>query len=250
MRLVLAAALLAVAPSAHAQQEFFNLRAAEDGAYVFAFGGGAFTTDQSFAGIASPEPGAPGLPAGAALSAEIEGGASIYYGGGLGYQLPFTYWRYFHPRIEVEASNFSVDVDGGSFNGGDQTFLGEQSATFIFLNNYSDIVWSETQRVTPYVGGGLGVAITEFDILYAPAGSTEPSFGVFGSQTAFAGTIAAGATLNLGGQVELYSEGRYFRAYGVETQRRFVGAGEDLLSGVLDGDLEGFNVLAGLRYRY
>ncbi len=251
MRLVIAAAALSAAtPAAQAQQGFFNLRAAEDGAYVFAFGGGAFTTDQSFTGVAAPEAGVPGPAAGADLAVDIEGGASIYFGGGLGYQLPFTYLRYFHPRIEVEASRFSTDVDGGAFNGGDQTFRGEQSATLIFLNNYSDIVWSENQRVTPYVGGGLGVAITEYDVLYAPTGDSNPAFGLFGNQTAFAGTVAAGATVNLGGQVELYSEGRYFRAYGVETQRRFVGSGDDALSGVLDGDLEGFNVIAGLRYRY
>lgn len=230
----------------------FNLNPAPSGFYVSAFGGGSFLNDARFTGVSDPVAGIPGPTgvAGVPLNVDVEYSNGYTVGGAVGYQLPFTYFGIFHPRLEVEVSYLENDVGAGSFNGGAQTFLGEQESLFVYLNNYSDIKFSPDQRFVPYVGGGLGVAFVDANIPYFPASAPGPVFSAIGEDTAFASHIAAGASYELSSGLELYSEGRYFRVQNVNLDRRFIGGGADLFNGALEDDIEGFTVTGGLRWRF
>ena len=230
----------------------FNLQPAPSGFYLSTFGGGSFLNDAEFTGVSNPEAGVPGPTgvAGVPLTVDTEFSSSYTVGGALGYQLPFTYFGVFHPRLEVEVSYLENTVAGGSFNGGAQNFSGDQETLFLYLNNYSDIKLSPDQRFVPYVGGGLGVGFVDSKILYFPASAGAPTFGVIGDDAAFAGHVAAGASYALDGGLELYSEGRYFRIQNVDLERRFIGGGADLFNGDVEDDIEGFTVTGGLRWRF
>ncbi len=246
-----AAVIAAMALPAQAG-DFFNLAPAPSGFYVSGFGGGSFLSDAAFTGVSDPVAGIPGPTgvAGAPLSVDLDFENNVFFGGSLGFQLPVKYFRVFHPRLEIEVSYLNADIEDGSFNGGNQTFSGGQDALFVYVNNYSDIVWEENQRFTPYIGGGLGAAFVDSNVRYFPATATAPVFGVIGEDTAFASHTAIGATYKLAGNVELFTEGRYFRIFGARLDRRFIGGGADLFNGSVAEDIDGFTVAGGLRLRF
>lgn len=230
----------------------FNFDPAPSGFYVSGFGGGSFLSDSDFRGVSNPVTGIPGPTgvAGVPLDVNLDYDNSAYYGGSLGYQLPIKYFGFLHPRLEVEVSYLDVDVGNGSFNGGTQTFQGSQDALFVYLNNYSDIIYSPDQKFTPYFGGGLGAAFVDSNVGYFPGTATAPTFAVTGSDTAFASHAAIGGTYALSENLDLYSEGRFFRIYGAQFDRTFVGGGANLFNGELDDDIQGFTLTGGLRYRF
>ena len=252
MRSALFALFSVLTPFSAAHAGIFDTEPAESDIYVFGFGGGSFLSDSNFSGIADPDAGVPGPTgvAGASLNVDLGYDSSAFFGGGVGYQLPFRYLNIFHPRLEIEASRFSADISGGSFNGGDQSFAGEQEATLIYFNSYSDIVFSPNQKITPYVGGGLGVALVDTSAPYFPASATAPVFTLIGSDTAFSSHAAIGVTYEVSSNIDLYTEGRYFRAYGLDLERRFIGGGADLRSGDVSDTLDGITVTGGLRFRF
>lgn len=232
----------------------FNFDPAPGGFYVSGYGGGNFVPGSFFTGVSNPDAGVPGPTgvAGAPITVNIEYDTGYQVGGAVGAQLPFKYWGVFHPRLEVEVSYTRLGVSEGSFNGGDQIFSGDQSTTFILLNNYSDIKWSQNQRVIPYVGGGFGVALVRSDVGYFPASATTAgnTFAVVGEDTAFASHIAAGLSAPFGGGGEIYVEGRYTKIYSANLERRFVGGGADLFVADLSDSLNEFTALGGLRWRF
>ena len=255
MRISIAAAagaVFAFAAGTASAEGLFNLEPAPSGFYVSAFGGGSFLNDGGFTGVSNPEPGVPGPTgvAGVPLNVDVEFSSSYTLGGALGYQLPFTYFGIFHPRLEVEVSFLENNVEDGSFNGGAQIFSGDQETLFVYANNYSDIKFSPDQRFVPYVGGGLGVGFVESNIGYFPPSASAPTFAVAGDDAAFAGHVTAGASYGLSGGLEVYSEGRYFRVLNADLERRFIGGGADLFNANVEDDIEGFTVTGGLRWRF
>ncbi len=244
--------LLMAATLTTANAGVFDTEPAESGAYLFGFGGGVFPSDNSFNGVSDPDAGVPGPTgvAGVPLNVDVSYDDATFYGGGVGYQLPFRYLKVFHPRLELEVSRFSADVSGGSFNNGTQTFAGEQEATLFYFNNYSDIIFSPDQPLTPYIGGGLGVALVDVNTPYFPASAVGPVFTVAGSETAFSSHATIGVTYDLTPHIDLYTEGRYFRTYGLDLERRFIGGGANLRSGDVSDNLEGFTATGGLRFRF
>ena len=156
----------------------------------------------------------------------------VYFGGAVGRKLGFKFFDIVQPRIEAEVSYFSTNVneiegfEGFELDlGGIDGFTEDEvvgladsiDVLFVLANSYSDFIWREDQAVIPYIGGGLGVAIT----------------GNFGDDTSanFAGTTTIGATVPVG-QFDFFTEGRYFRIYS---------------SGP---DFDGFTAAAGLRWRF
>lgn len=248
--LVIAAALASPAQAGG----LFNFDPAPGGVYVSAYGGGNFVPGSFFTGVSNPDAGVPG-PTGVAavpITVNLEYDTGYQFGGAIGAQLPFRYWGVFYPRLEVEVSYTKLDVNEGSFNGGDQIFSGDQSTTFILLNNYSDIKWSENQRIIPCVGGGFGVALVRSDVGYFPAAALTPgnTFAVTGEDTAFASHIAAGLSAPFGESAEVYVEGRYTKIYSADLERRFVGGGADLFVADLSDSLNEFTATAGFRWRF
>ena len=96
----------------------------------------------------------------------------------------------------------------------------------------------------------LGVALLDSDIGYFPGTATAPTFAVQADTTAFATHGAIGATYTLTENIDLYSEGRYFRIYGGDFERNFIGGGDTLFSGSVSDDIQGFTLTGGLRFRF
>ena len=234
-------------------QGLFNSSPAEDSFYVSGFVGATFPSDVVFNGTQVPEAGAPGA-IGAPATADLNFGTDLYYGGALGYQLPFQFFNTFHPRLEVEVSYAKTDIDSGSFNGGNQTFSGDQSNLFVFVNNFTDIRWADNQIIIPYIGGGIGVGIIDTDIGYVGAAAPFaplPAFVINDEDTGFATHTTIGLSFAANNQFEVYTEARYLKTYGIDVERRFVGGNTvDLFSADLDDDPDGFTVTAGARFRF
>ena len=228
----------------------FPALAEEDqGFYVAGFIGAGFPGDAELTGTQNPEAGAPGA-AGAPARIEAEFDNDITYGLALGYDTPWEFFGLFNTRLELEYSRIEADVSDGSFNSGAQPFTGDASIDFFLINNYSDIIWDNGQTVVPFVGGGLGVANVDANILYAGGGSLTPNFVATGDDSGLAGTIAGGLTWLTGTQWEVYGEARYYQIRDLEFERRFIGGGADLFNAKVEDDFDGTSLTIGARYKF
>ena len=133
-----------------------------------------------FVGVAVPDD-----VAGISLDTDVN------YGGAIGAQLPFKSLNVIHTRIEAEVSYFETGL--GDFAGGPSI-----DNLFIYGNSFADFIWRENQAVIPYIGGGLGVAITDTDQI--------------GSDTNFSNHTTIGLTVPIN-NLDLYAEGRYFQIF-------------------------------------
>lgn len=226
---VLVSAIAIATAMGSASAGIFDTEPAQGGAYVAIFGGGAFPSDVDVEGVVDA----------AQFNTSADLDSSFTYGGALGLQLGFRYLRVFQPRLELEVSRQSNDF---SLPGGGS---GEQDATFVFLNNYSDIVFTPGQRITPYIGGGLGFGVIDSSAVFS--GAADP-FSLSGDDTRFAGHIAAGLTFDFSDRVELYGEGRYIRVQNIDFDDDDFG-GQFTATG-LTGDLDNFTLTGGLRFRF
>lgn len=249
------AAILAVATtfgvSTSAHAGLFDFDPAPGGAYASGFVGIAFPGDADFDGTQAPAAGVPGA-AGAPAEVQADFDSDVYFGGALGVRLPFKYWTYFQPRIELEISHYESDVSSGNFNGGNQTFSGEQSATYFLINNSSDIIWSENQRIVPYFGGGIGIGDFDTDIQYFPNNGTvtAPTFAVQDSDSGFATVSTLGATFKATERFDVYVEGRYLKTYGIDAERTFIAGGANGFNAEVDDDPDGFTLTVGTRLNF
>lgn len=249
--LLLAASFLAIGNTASAQG-LFSFDPAEGGAFVSAHIGSAFPGDAEYKGSQNPAasvPGATGAPA--IVDSEFDN--AVQFGASVGYQLPFKYWTYFQPRVELEISHFESDVDSGALNGGNQVFGGDQSTTSYLLTNYSDIIWSDDQRVVPFIGGGIGVSSIDADITYTgnQTAGAPATFAVRGEDEAFTSTFGAGLTYRASDSFELYGEARITTLYDVQLERRFIANGADgFNANVEDNNINNGSLLFGVRKRF
>lgn len=194
----------------------------KSGPYVAVFGGGVFLDESDYAGP------------GGAFSVDTDTGYD--FGGAIGYALPFRALGVFQPRYEIEVSYLESDVS----DAGSAAATGDAEALSIFFNGYYDIRLAGLDRLTPYVGGGAGVAFVDLDVT---ALSSSVPFAT-ADDTVFAGHVAAGATFALSERLELFGEGRYFRSSRVETAFASPAA-------FIDRErLEGFVANGGLRWRF
>jgi len=229
----------------------FDLDPAQGGVFVSGFVGGAFPFDGDFSGTQDPAAGVPGI-VGAPANIEADFDTDVAYGGSIGVRLPFKYWKYFQPRLELEVSGFDSDVSEGNFNGGNQSFSGNQGITFFLINNYSDWQWADDQRIVPYFGGGIGLAKVDTNIQYFPNNgiATEPTFAVQGDETAFATVSSLGLTYKATEKFDIYTEARYFKLYGVDAERTFVAGGASGFSADVDDDPDGITLTVGARFNF
>ena len=221
----------------------------DSGFYVSGFIGGGFPSDAEFSGVQDPAAGAPGA-AGAPANVDAEFDSATTVGIAVGYDLPFDFLGVFHPRLELEYSTLEADVSSGSFNGGNQVFSGDIDLEFFLINSYTDIIWQNDQAVVPYIGGGLGIASVDSNVLYAGGGAPAPNFGVIGEDDGLVGTFAVGASWRVRDDWDFYSEARYYRIQDIELERRFIANGVNLLNAKVDDTLDGSTLTAGIRYRF
>lgn len=243
-------ASLAIGSSASAQG-LFETTPADGNLYVSGFVGVGFPSDANYEGVQTPAVGVPGTIGGPAnIDAQFDD--DVYFGGAVGARLPFKFFNVLQPRIELEVSHLDTEVEGGAFNGGNQTFSGDQSALFIYGNSLTEIVWKDNQKIIPYIGGGLGLAVVDTNIQYFPNNgvANAPTFAVVGETTNFATVSTIGLTSKISDKIELYTEGRYQKIFGVDNERRFIAGGNDLLSANVDDNLDGFSLTVGSRFTF
>lgn len=240
-------ALCAVAMPAAAQAQ--DNADVEGGFYVTARGGVALPSDFNLEGVQAPEAPSPGM-AGAPAAVQTGLDEEFAYAGAIGYRIPSRFLGIFQPSIELEYSRANPGVSGGSFNGGNQTFLGDVEVQSFTINYQSDLIFSDNQIVTPFLGSGIGVADVESNIQYFPASATAPTFAVVGSDTAFTYQTNVGLRLDLSDAIALDARVRYQRVNGVDLERRFVANGNDAFNAGVSGNYETVNILAGLRFSF
>lgn len=210
IRLSLTAALVGslLAGSASAQG-LFSFDAAEGGAYVSGHVGTASPGDAELSGT------------GTNLDAEFD--SSSTYGIAAGYRLPFKYWTYFQPRLELEISASESDLSDIRLNGARRTGTGEVSTTYFLFNNYNDITWTEGQTLVPFLGGGIGLANIDLSVQEAATPGGAPAAITEDDASALATTFAGGLTWHVSDRFELYGEARYATIYGAEFDRQETG---------------------------
>ena len=227
----------------------FDFDPAEGGYYISGFGGAALPFDADFDGVQDPVAGIPGV-AGAPAEIEADFNTAAHFGGRVGTKLPFKYWKYFQPRLELEVSTFEADVESGSFNGGTQTFSGDQSTTLFLINNNSDWIWSDDQKIIPYFGGGIGVAKVDSDIQYFPAAASAPTFAVQGDDIGLATISTLGLTFKATETLDVFTEARYLKTYGIDAERTFIAGGASSFNADVDDDPDGITITGGVRVNF
>ena len=221
----------------------------DQGFYAAGFIGVGAPGDVELSGTQTPEAGAPGM-AGAPANIAVEYDNDTNFGLALGYDTNWEFLGLFNTRLELEYSRLEADVSGGGFNGGSQTFSGDTAIDFFLINNYSDIIWQDDQKIVPFIGGGLGVGRVDANVLYAGGGATSPNFTATGDDTGLAGTIAGGLTFKTDSKWDIYGEARYYQIRDLEFDRRFIGGGADLLNAKVSDDFDGTTFTVGARYKF
>ncbi len=203
---------------------------AHSGPYVSLSGGGVFVEDSDFIG-----------PLGT-TTFDSDTGYSI--DGAVGYRLPTRILGIFQPRVELEVGYLDADIDGSTvaFPSGGET-IGDQSAVTLYVNSYSDIRFSDSQRLVPYFGGGIGAAFLDFDARQT-LGAASPALFAASDETVLAGHAAIGVSYEMSDRLELFGEGRYFRFSDVDLEF----AGPPSIRD--DGRIDGYIASAGVRWRF
>lgn len=242
------AALAAASPAFAQDTKEFE---PEGGAYISVLAGVTSPTDSDFSGVQDPQGNAPGV-AGAPADVRVEFEDTFQGAVAVGYRLPKHVFGIFQPSLELEYSRSTPDVDGGAFNGGNQTFAGDFEVNTYAVNYQSDIRWSNNQRVIPFLGGGIGIADVDANATYFPNNgvATAPTFAVRDSDTALYLQSNAGVTFVLNENFDLNTRVRYQRIDGLDLDRRFIAGGANDLNAQLEGDYETVSLLAGIRFRF
>ncbi len=223
----------------------------QEGFYLSASAAAEFLNDSDFTGTQNPAAGVPGV-AGAPANVNVEYDTGFAVRGAVGYQFKNGLIPFLKPRVEVEVSYAEADVDGGAFNGGNQTFGGSVNRFTATAALYNDIVWSPNQKVIPYFGSGIGIGVVDADINYFPNNgvATAPTFEVDGKPTGLLTFNAIGATVKASKRFDIFAEGRYTKVYRRDFTRSFVGGGGNGFNANLRDDTESFGVGLGVRAKF
>ncbi len=221
----------------------------KSGIYGTVSGGVNFQSKNQFEGVQAPAAGVPGMVGGpAVVRAQYETGPIAR--AAIGYRWKKGLIKWLKPRTEIEVSRSRASVASGSFNGGNQTFAGSFKTTTVKLVLASDIRWSPTQTVVPFISSGFGVAIVDPNIRYLPINgiATAPTFRVGGNRTRFAQHNSIGVSYTGINGLDLYTEGRYSRVNSASFERRFIA--NDGFSASVRDKTQAFEVTVGTRLRF
>jgi len=171
-------------------------QAAESGAYVSAFGGATFQSDQTldFRDGSSTDRGK------ARLDGSYAAGATVGYGWDNGW------------RLEGDFAYQSVDHDDGTFTGDGPAGDGNYASTSVALSAIYEFNAFGSDTVRTYVGAGLAY-LTEVDVDFESAGGERSFTGDgFGLQ------LVAGARYDLGERWFLDAGLRYLTATSLDLE--------------------------------
>ena len=196
-----------------------------DGFYVSAFTGLAMQNDQD------------NRASGQALDISLDNGFVI--GGAIGYKLPISSFR-----VELELAYRENDITAGQLlSDPSAAFSGDNSSLGAFANVLYD--FGGFPLFTPYIGAGIGVGGVESDVVRTAA-VNDLRFGG-PTKTEFLYQGIAGVTIPINDSFDLFAEGRYYVAPGVDF---------DLIDTVLNttttfnSSYEVIQLQAGLRFKF
>lgn len=221
------------------------------GVYVSLSGGAEFFSDSDFFGIQQPGPNVPGVGGEPAfIDVDFDTGYNVR--GAIGYKLRKGFIGFLIPSFEVELGYAEADVGSGSFNVGNQSFGGDIGVTTVQFNYNSDLIFKDGQKVIPYFGGGIGVAVVDANIAYFPNNgiATAPTFSIDGQSTNFVTNSRLGVKTGISENIDIFLEGRYTRVSSGDFERRFVAGGADGFSTNLRGDTDSISLGLGLKARF
>ena len=150
-------------------------------------------------------------------------------------------------RGEIELSYSDQDADNTFFTGNDATQGGGPEAntaggvatTRLFANAYAD--FQTGSAITPFIGAGLGVSRSEFDISYGPGVNlTDESDNT-------SGQLIAGASYDFGDGYSVFGDVRFIRDFDVETDRL---APNGNLTGVISDDIDTVSFNLGVSFTF
>jgi len=199
--------------------------------YISGFIGAAFVDDNEFEGVVS----------GASPVINLDYDTGLFLGGAIGKE-----FGEFGPgslRGELELSYLQSDVDRLDFTGNGASpdvIIGDAEFSSVNLAANFLLDFDTGGLITPYIGGGLGVAFTDFEAAYVPGVRLDDSDTNFLLQ----GIVGASAPLN--DSADLFVEGRYTRIFNVESQRI---APTGAITGIGEADFDNFAVAGGLRFK-
>ncbi len=203
----------------------FSGSAQADGFYLSTFTGLAIQNDQN------------NTSGNQSLNVSLDNGFVI--GGAIGYNLPVS-----SLRVELELAYRENNITAGQLlSDPSVAFSGDNSSLGAFANVLYD--FDGLPLLTPYIGVGLGVGGVESDVVRTAA-VNDLRFGG-PTQTKFLYQGIAGVTIPINDSFDLFAEGRYYVAPGVDF---------DLIDTVLNttstfnSSYEVIQLQAGLRFKF
>ena len=208
--------------------------------YGSAFGGfSQFTDDTSLSGDVT-------TPAGTgreSVGIDSDDGSTF----GLAFGRTFGNYGAASLRGEIELSFSDQDADDTFFSGNDAAQGGGPEAntdgsvetTRLFANAYAD--FETASALTPYVGLGLGVSRSDFDVSYGPGINLSDESDNVAAQ------LIAGAAYEFDGGYSVFGDVRFIRDFDVDTDR-FLPDGS--LTGNISDDIDTVSFNLGVSYNF
>jgi opacity protein-like surface antigen len=224
-----AAAILAGSFASEAQSR-------EDGGYyISGFGGLAFQSGNT---------NTPANANGISSNLELDYDTGYSLGGSIGYKLPVSS-IFSGFRIELEAAYREGDVNPTD----DTDRLGDTSSFGVLANVLYDFDEIASDFFVPYIGLGAGLAGVESDVFVdfpdATGTFVTQQFGG-ATRTQFVYQGIVGATFPISDSFDLFIDGRYYSAGGVE----FDLVAPDSSETAFDSDYDVVQVQAGFRFHF
>lgn len=235
-----AAAMLAAATAAHA-----------DDKYVFLSAGVDFAEDEDITGANA---------AGQPRDIDVAFDNGDYFSGGFGFVgKDGAYGRF---RAEFEAAFRESKVESLALNGVDRAF--DSSSEVSIASAMANAYWDSPtfyDRFRVYGGAGFGLAGVDHEIRYlvANASATNGNLQIIipSSETTYAYQVMAGAELALTPRFSLTTDVRYFDVGDVQVER-YIGntiingtaTSNGTLDSVLDAELQSLTATFGVRFAF
>ncbi len=217
-----------------------SVSAVGSGFYFSGFVGAGFTDDADFSGIVTPP--------GGQQNVDTDFDTDVNFGASVGYNLGSFGSENISTRVELEVSYLQSDVDELDFSGNgpgiENNTSGDISRLLVMANALVDI--NTDTAFTPYIGGGLGIAFTDIDIVYGGAAGAPPPVAFDDTDTNFALQGIVGASYAFSENISLFADARYTQVFDVNGDR-FLNGG---FTGNIDDDLSNASVNVGLRFSF
>jgi opacity protein-like surface antigen len=81
---------------------------------------------------------------------------------------------------------------------------------------YSDIRWSQDQKIVPYFGTGVGIGRVDAELRGISPNAGAPTIAINDSSSRFSTHSSLGLTFKATEGLDIYAEGRYSRTLGVK----------------------------------